>query len=158
MGDRIPSISASVSWGEFAAAAPELAAEGLRRLAADGPDPLLATVRGDEPPRLHPVSAAILDGRLYTFAFGAKRQDLARDGRYALHAHLDPDVPVEFAIRGRVRVVDDPAERGSVAARWEFSPDERFGLFELLIESALVGRRDSAEEWPPRYKRWTAGG
>jgi hypothetical protein len=145
-----------VSWDRFEAAAPELAAEGRRLLIDPAPRAFLATVRAADEPRIHPVSVAIVDGRLYTFALGAKRQDLESDGRYALHAALDPEVPVEFLVRGRARAVAAGAERDAVAAGWTFEPDETFGLFELGIESALVGRRASDDEWPPRYTRWTA--
>jgi hypothetical protein len=146
-----------VSWGRFEADAPDLAALVLELLRRDGIDQaFLATVRGDEAPRIHPVYVGIVDGRLWTFASGVKRADLEQDGRYALHPHQDADVPNEAALRGRARKVDDTAERAAVAATWSFTPDDAFGLFELDIESALIGRRDTADEWPPRYTTWRA--
>ena len=146
-----------MSWGRFEADAPDLAALVRELLRRDGIDQaFLATVRGDEAPRIHPVYVGIVDGRLYTFASGVKRADLAQDGRYALHPHQDANVPNEAALRGRARKVDDAAERAAVDATWSFTPDDAFGLFELDIESALIGRRDSADEWPPRYTTWRA--
>ena len=101
-----------VSWDAFAAAAPVLAEAGRRLIyrTATG-EALLASVRGDEPPRIHPIYVALLDGRLYAFlSRSAKATDLATDGRYALHTHQDPAVPSEFMVRGRVRVVGDATE------------------------------------------------
>jgi hypothetical protein len=57
-------------------------------------------------------------------------------------------------IRGRARRVDGPAREAAVRA-WSFAPDETYILFELLVESAVVGRR-AADEWPPRYETWAA--
>lgn len=144
-----------MSWGRFEDDAPELAALVRELLRRDGIDQaFLATVRGDEAPRIHPVYVGIVDGRLYTFANGVKRRDLEADGRYALHPHQDEATPNEAALRGRARRVDDATERDAVAATWPFTPGGEFGLFELDLESALIGRRDTADEWPPRYTSW----
>ena len=40
-----------------------------------------------------------------------KLHDLLRDGRYALHSDLSPDNDDEFYLTGRVRPVEDAAER-----------------------------------------------
>jgi hypothetical protein len=152
--------SAGLSWNEFAKAAPRIAAEGQHLLNRDGDaHAFLVTVRGAEsPPRIHPISVGIVDGHLYAFLLAsAKRTDLETDGRYALHAMLDPVVPAEFSIRGRARVVDAPATRAAVAAAWTFEPDDTYMLFEFGIQTAVVGERASADEWPPRYTTWKAG-
>jgi hypothetical protein len=144
------------TWAEFAAASPDIAAEG-RRLFYRGEtgEALLATVRGDEPPRIHPISVAIIDDRLYAFINRSpKRRDLATDGRYALHAHQDPAVPREFTVRGRATLVDAEDVRSAVGGRWSFEPDESYDLFEFSIDSALLGMRDTPDEWPPRYTSW----
>ena len=147
-----------LSWSDFAAAAPELAAAGRRLFERDGSgDGLLATVRNDDPPRIHPISFAIVDGGLYAFILpSAKRVDLEQDGRYALHSHQDPSAPSEFLVRGRASRIDDPTVRDRVAAGWSFEIDETYALFELSIDSALLGARPSADDWPPRYTSWTA--
>ena len=145
------------SWGEFATAAPEIAAEGRRLLEARGHgSALLATVRGDAPPRIHPISVGIVDGRLYGFIIvGApKHTDLVEDGRYAMHTHQDPEAPSELMLRGRARRVDDSVERARIAAGWSFEADDGYTLFEFEIEQAVLGVRDSADEWPPRYTSW----
>jgi hypothetical protein len=145
-----------VHWAGFEAAAPEIAAAGLRLIAARGGEAMLATVRGGEPPRIHPVNVAVVDGRLYAFVIGRspKRLDLERDGRFALHAHVDPAAPTEVELRGRARRVDDVAGRDRIAAGWAFGVDESYTLFEFSIESALLGTRATADDWPPRYASW----
>jgi Pyridoxamine 5'-phosphate oxidase len=148
-----------VTWATFEAAAPDLAADGRRLIHARGDgEALLATVRGDDPPRIHPVNVEIVDGRLYAFiiARSAKLHDLERDGRYALHTHVDPAAPSEFAVRGRAHPVEVPDVRSAVAAVWSFDADDGYRLFEFSIESALGGTRDSADDWPPRYVSWSS--
>jgi len=146
------------TWSEFEAAAPALASAGwqiLRRTgsASNDGDGLLATVRGELPPRIHPVSVAIVDGHLYAFILqSAKLRDLEQDGRYALHAILDPAAPDEFMIRGHAQRTEGAAREAAIAV-WSFTPDETYVLFELLVESAVVGRR-GPDDWPPRYETW----
>ena len=153
------------SWATFAAKAPNVAAEGRRLLVgattADGSDTghaFLVTVRGaDVPPRIHPVTVGFVGDGLYTFVLrSAKRTDLEEDGRYAVHAMLDPHVPGEFSVRGRAHRVDDPATRAAAVAAWPFEADESYYLYEFSIEHALLGERASADEWPPRYTSWAA--
>jgi len=147
-----------LTWADFKAAAPDLAAEGERLLDRDGiGQALLATVRGDEAPRIHPIYLAIVDDRLYAFILDSpKLRDLERDGRFALHTHQDPAAPSEFSLRGRAVLIRDDAVRSAVAAGWSFGVDESYRLVEFRIESALLGRRNSADEWPPRYSSWVA--
>ena len=148
-----------LTWSALEAAAPELAAAGRQLFERNGGgEGLLATVRADDLPRIHPISFEIVDGRLYVFIIqrSAKRADLERDGRYALHAHQDPAAPSEFLIRGRATRVDDPAIRTRVGAGWPFEVDDSYVLFELSIESALLGTRPTADDWPPQYASWTA--
>jgi hypothetical protein len=150
-----------VTWAEFAAAAPEIASEGRRLIyATEGGKALLATVRGDDLPRIHPITVAIVDERLYAFiiARSPKKLDLELDGRYALHTHLDPAAPNEIALRGRARLVDARDARGRVAAGWAFAADDSYTLFEFSIESALLGVRPTADDWPPLYSSWRATG
>jgi hypothetical protein len=146
------------TWAQFAASAPELADRGQRLLYRTGHgEALLATVRDDDPPRIHPISVGIVRDGLYAFILKSpKRTDLERDGRYALHSHHDPAAPNEFSVRGRARLVTAQGTRSVVAADWYFDADESYALFEFDIESALLGRRDSPDEWPPRYTSWTS--
>ena len=145
------------SWSEFQAAAPEMADAGKETLFRSGSgDGLLTTVAGDGLPRTHPVNVGIVDGRLMTFVQGtsAKARDLLTDGRYALHAHVDPDRPHEFLVRGRGTIVTDVFTRAAAVASWPFTPDASYPLVELDIEHALFGALPDADAWPPAYTSW----
>ncbi len=147
------------SWGEMARMDPTMAARGEALLTRPGfSGGMLTTVAGDDLPRTHPVDVGIVDDRLYVVVLGhsAKARDLSTDGRYALHAHLDPSVPTEFLVRGRGRVVTDPAVRTPIVERWSFSPADEDLLVELEIEHAVLGERPDADAWPPRYTSWRA--
>jgi hypothetical protein len=143
------------SWDEFASAAPDLATAGQALFERGGHGAgLLATVRGELAPRIHPVSVGIVDGHLYTFVLdSAKLRDLQQDGRYALHSHVDLEAPDEFMIRGHAREVAG-AQRSTVASGWTFEVDDTYVLFELEVKSAVLGRRPTADDWPPRYTTW----
>ena len=146
-----------VAWDDFATASPEIARKGrglLERPEFGGA--LLATVRGDLAPRVHPISLAIVDGRLLAFLIvgSGKVADLEADGRYALHAHQDPAVPHEFQVRGRAREVTDPVARSAVAAGWSFKADDGYRLFEFSIDHAIFGERADPDDWPPVYSAW----
>ena len=144
------------SWADLEAAAPDLAAAGRRLLTRSGiGEGLLATIRPDEPPRIHPVYAEIVGGRLLTFVQprSAKAKDLEADPRYALHLHVDPAAPDEFLVRGRARPIDDPAIVAAAHAAWAFD-GTGYPLYELEIEHAVLGRRATAEDWPPVYTSW----
>ncbi|HEX3264573.1 MAG TPA: pyridoxamine 5'-phosphate oxidase family protein [Candidatus Limnocylindrales bacterium] len=154
-----PAPAPQASWRDFAAAAPDLAGAGARHLDRAEGAALLATVRGaDVSPRIHPVTVAIVDGGLYVFLLdSAKRTDLAEDTRYALHAHQDQAAPDEFSVRGRARLISQGELREQVGRGWYFEVDDTYWLFELRIQTAILGQR-AANEWPPRYTRWSAAG
>jgi len=146
------------SWAEFEASTPTIASAGLRLLyRTETGEALLATVRGDEPPRIHPIWVKVVDGGLYAFILkSAKRVDLERDGRFALHTHIDPASPSEFSVRGRASLIETAATIDSVGRQWYFEVDDAYELFEFSIESAILGVRNDADEWPPRYSSWSA--
>jgi hypothetical protein len=147
------------TWADLAAGAPRIAAEGERLLHWRGEieEGLLASVRGDAPPRIHPIYVQVVDGRLYGFiGRSAKRTDLEQDGRYAFHAHQDPAVPHEFEVRGRAAIVPPGAMHDAVAAAWYFPTGDEYELFEFDIESAVLGERANQDEWPPAYTTWRA--
>ena len=148
------------TWNDLADGAPTIAAAGRRLIERSGiGEGLLATVRGDAPPRIHPVHVRIVDGRLLTFVIvgSAKAGDLAADGRYALHAHQDPAVPHEFLVRGRATEVRDADLRAAAAGEWSFEIDDGYTLYELSIDRAVFGERSTADDWPPVYTSWRAG-
>jgi hypothetical protein len=128
----------SVRWGEFAAAAPELAELGARRLAAV--PAYLATVDDSGAPRVHPVTPIIGDGRLFLFMepTSPKGGDIVRRGVYALHC-LVPDAHGtggEFYVRGRGERIDTPQLRAVAAHAASYTPHDRYVLFELRIAEA----------------------
>jgi hypothetical protein len=148
------------TWTQFDREAPELAELGRSLLYRTGEGlALLATVRGRSlPPRINPVNLEIVDGRLLTFVHddSAKARDLLEDGRYAIHAHQDPQVPHEFGARGRATLVTESDDRARAASVWPFKTNETYLLFELDIEHVLVGVRATADDWPPVYRTWKA--
>jgi hypothetical protein len=81
------------TWTEFAADAPELAAQAEKRLVATGLM-MLATLRRDGSPRISPMEPVLVDdalvlddGRLWLGMMGGatKSRDLQRDGRFMAH-------------------------------------------------------------------------
>ncbi len=147
------------SWAAFAAADPEMAERGSALLYQRGDgEGFLATVAADGVPRIHPLNVGIVDGRLLVFVQdkSAKARDLQANPHYALHAHLDPEAPSEFLVRGSARRVTDADVRATAAGQWFFTVSEAYPLYELLLDHVLLGER-AADEWPPRYRSWRSG-
>jgi Pyridoxamine 5'-phosphate oxidase len=147
------------TWAEFAAAEPAMAARGRELLYQRGDgEGFLATVAADGTPRIHPLNVGVVDGRLLVFVQdrSAKARDLATDPHYALHAHQDPARPDELLIRGRASLVTDAAVRSTAAGSWFFTVSDAYPLYELEVEHVLLGERESANDWPPRYRSWRA--
>jgi hypothetical protein len=145
------------SWEAFARAEPDLAARGTELLYQRGDgEAFLTTVAANGTPRIHPLNVGVRDGRLLVFvqAHSAKARDLESNQHYALHAHQDAEHPHEFMVRGQARLVTDPALRAAAAADWFYTVSEAYPLYELLIEHALLGERETASDWPPRYRSW----
>ncbi len=147
-----------IAWSEFAAASPDLAAFGSRRL--EGRIAYLATIRSDGSPRVHPVSPFIANGRLFVYMEPAspKAHDLLRDERFTLHCAVEDNSggEGEFLITGcGGKVIDQGARRlafeGAVVAGYK--PDNRYVLFELKISAAMS---TVYEEGKPRRVRWNA--
>jgi hypothetical protein len=148
------------TWAELERQAPELADSGRAALYRSGAgEGMLTTVRGEELPRTHPVNVGIVNGRLLVFVQqrSAKTRDLIDDGRYALHAMQDPAEPHEFLVRGRARLVNDPALRSDALAVWPFSPGDGYPLFELDVAHVLYRARANPHDWSSRYDSWTSG-
>lgn len=143
-----------VSWGEFAAEAPELAAFGEVRLTAL--PAYLATLRGDGSPRVHPVSPIIGSGRLFVFMEpgSPKGRDLLARRSFALHSGV-PDTfgtGGEFTIMGRGALVVDPDERSIAGDSAGYPPEDRYILFELTVNEARAhGYGDVVVPIPPRW-------
>ena len=102
-----------VTWKQFEESEPELAALGEGQLFQFGVGlAFLATVRKDGAPRLHPLCPVLHDGHLYIFVpqSSPKREDLLRDGRYALQVFPPPkEVSEEFYLTGKAVLIRSPA-------------------------------------------------
>jgi hypothetical protein len=138
------------SWSEFAAAEPELAAAVRTLLEQYGPGMgYLATVRADGGPRVHPVSPVITDEGLYCFVVdSAKRRDLERDGRYALHSYPPEESDDEAYLAGRAHPVTDRTVIARLADALNASPLVQWRLFELDIDTVMVRRHGPAGALP----------
>ena len=92
------------AWAELEVADPELAAFGRERF--EGRVVFHATLRRDGAPRLHPVSPWFGAGLLLVGFRGhsPKNDEVALDGRYAMHSAIDPadheGDTGEFLVRG----------------------------------------------------------
>ena len=141
------------TWGEFAAAAPAVAAVGIeafqRRVA------FLATVRPDGSPRVHPVTPILGAGRLFLFMepTSPKGHDLRRDGRYALHALVLDEAGGggEFSVRGHAGPRDDAGSRALATGSAGYSVLDRHVLFELGVDGALS---TVCRDGQPVRQRW----
>lgn len=142
------------TWAEFSHQAPDLAEKGRALWYRTGAgEALLATVREDDPPRVHPIAVAVNGSGLYAFILPSpKLTDLEADGRYALHAYPDAKQPHEFLVRGRVRPVNE-GTRATLAPGWSWQVGDA-PAFEFLIEEALLAERASRADWPPKYSTW----
>jgi hypothetical protein len=149
------------TWLEFEGAAPAMAAAGRALLYQHGPGlGYLATVRKDGGPRVHPICPVIVAGGLYAYiGESPKRNDLLRDGRYALHSFPAVEVDDEFYLTGRAERIDDPARRATVsaaiAAQGTTHGDSDV-LFELHIDHAMHAKYGPRPSWPPTYSKWSA--
>jgi hypothetical protein len=133
-----------VTWLEFALAAPELAEAGRDQLFQFKVGlAFLATVRGDGAPRLHPVCPVLSGDRLFVLITteSPKRQDLLRDGRYALQAFPQPKPGSdEFYVSGRAVRVEDDAARAAVLRDARHMADPSEDVFELLVDRVMHTR------------------
>ncbi|HUA40191.1 MAG TPA: hypothetical protein VMA32_01390 [Streptosporangiaceae bacterium] len=159
-------METELSWEQFASARPELAEAGRELLYQFGVgQAFLSTVRPDGGPRLHPICPLVVSGRLVAHIIPSlKRDDLQRDGRYALHSFASPDNEDAFYVTGRAEPVRDAglaaaagaqflAERGIETEPVGFA-DGKF--FEFLLGRCLVTRTTGHGDWQPRHETWAA--
>ena len=102
-----------LTWQQFAARAPELAALGEAQFARTGLA-LVGTLRRDGWPRISPVEPFIADGQLYLGMMwrSVKALDLLRDPRCVVHSTVSnrDGTEGEFKVYGRAVEVTDPEE------------------------------------------------
>lgn len=150
-----------VTWKEFAAAAPELAQAGRALLNQFSVGlAFLATVRRDGAPRLHPVCPVLSDDGLFVLITptSPKRDDLLRDGRYALQTFPQPKAgSEEFYVTGKARLVDDPT-RATIFRDAKHMTDEAETAFELRIERVMHTRWENVLTPQMRsiHRKWRA--
>ena len=145
-----------MSWQEFENGAAKLA--NLGRELLHGKIAFLATSRKDGSPRLHPVRPFIGKDHLFLFIHekSPKKQDLMRDGRFALHSSVFQlnGPSTEFMIAGSAKL-NECQEIRETAFRAVGSnlPDEQF-LFVLSVDKVLVTEYDKDRN--PVRRRWRA--
>jgi hypothetical protein len=153
-----------VSWGEFAATRPDLAGPGRDLLYQFGVGlAFLSTVRPDGGPRLHPISPLVIDDRLVAHVIPSpKRDDLGRDGRFALHSFPAAASEDAFYLTGRAeRIADADLLRAALAQylseRQLAAEPQGFGdgeFFEFLIGRCLLTQTTGHGDWHPRHSTW----
>lgn len=154
-----------LTWGEFAERRPDLAEAGRVILYQYGVGlAFLATVRPDGGPRVHPFSP-VLDGQgLFAFLVPShKRNDLHRDGRYAMHTFPADENEDAFYLRGTARHVTDRGVSNRLRQRFaserpnvdpaDLSEQE---LFEFEIDRCLLTRTQGHGDPTPEHSVWNA--
>jgi hypothetical protein len=155
-----------VTWGELAEARPDLAEAGQALLYQLGVGlAFLATTRRDGAPRVHPMCPILHDDGLYAFIVPSpKRDDLHRDGRYAMHSFPTDDNEDAFSITGRAEVVHDQLTVQQLARRFadergmsDPPPDvDTWEPFAFQLGSCLLTRTTGHGDPEPRHTIWRA--
>ena len=153
----------AVRWGAFANLRPDLAEAGRQIFYQYGVGlAFLGTVRADGGPRVHPF-CPMLDGEgLYAFIVPSpKREDLHRDGRYAMHTFPADENEDAFYLTGVCRPVSDPdvrsgLEQSYIAERPQLTSTALAEQqpFEFLIERCLLTRTTGHGDQTPEHIVW----
>lgn len=129
-----------MSWARLAAAAPDLAREGWARFGRTKVA-LLGTIREDGSPRISPVEPFLVDRALVIGVMRSpKLHDLRRDPRCELHSSVSriDGSEGEFKVRGRAIATAEPGILGHPDAWWSGRPPDRFGVFAIEVEEAVL--------------------
>ncbi len=151
----MPTAIQTVSWGEFATSAPDLAEFGAARLSTA--PAYLATIRKSGAPRVHPVTPIVSSTGLHIFMEpnSPKRHDLIDRRSYALHNGV-PDNDGsggEFFVSGEGVPVEDADTWLRIATAAGYEPAQRYVLFELrLYEARCIGY---GTDTIPETQRWS---
>jgi hypothetical protein len=153
-------------WGDFAQVQPELASACRGLLYQFGVGlAFLATVRSDGGPRVHPMCPLIAEGGLFAFLIPSpKRNDLHRDGRYAMHSFPADENEDAFSLTGLARPVDDSDLRDVLGAqflgeRGLAEPPKGFAdqeLFAFDVDRCLYTVTTGHGDLQPRHTVWRA--
>jgi hypothetical protein len=157
-----------LTWGEFERAEPALAEAGRALLYQFGVGlAFLSTVRRDGGPRVHPMCPILHGGGMYAFIVPSpKRDDLLRDGRYAMHCFPPADNEDAFYLTGTAEQRDEPALRAQLAdvfagERSRFGSPQPQGeeqLFEFFLERCLLTRTTGHGDPAPKHTTWQPSG
>lgn len=125
------------TWAEFETEAPGIARLGRKLLRMNG-KAMLATVRSDGAPRMHPICPVIAGGGLYAVIImrTPKYQDLRRDARYVLHTLPGPG-DAEFCVEGMARQLGEQEIRALPTLADGFQVPAGDAAFELMISAAF---------------------
>lgn len=141
-----------VTWGEFSALQPELAAFGAARLT--GAPAYFGTIRPSGAPRVRPVTPIITNDGLFLYMepTSPKARDLRECDRFSLHNGVPDDAGTggEFNVEGRAVSVDERNIWDGVAEASSYVPAERYILFELLLTEARCHGYGDVELPPTR--------
>jgi hypothetical protein len=153
-------------WDEFSRMRPDLAQAGANLFYQFGPGlAFLATSRPDGGPRLHPMCPLLTSGALFAFIVPSpKREDLIRDGRYALHSFPADDNEDAFYITGRAKSVTDDETRTALAAQYAQEREMAeppieladWMLFSFDVETCLLTRTTGHGDPAPQHTVWHA--
>ena len=153
-----------VTWGGFSLERPDLAEAGRGLLYQFGVGlAFLATVRRDGGPRVHPMCPVLTDDGLFAFIVPSpKRDDLVRDGRFAMHAFPADDNEDAFSLTGIAERQMDPGLREALTMRLldERKQDapapgfEEQTLFGFLIDGCLLTRTVGHGDPAPVHTVW----
>jgi hypothetical protein len=155
-----------IRWSDLEGMRPDLADRGRAIFFNFGVGlGFLATVRPDGGPRVHPISPVITSGGLYGLILpGPKRDDLRRDGRYALHTETIPPPNQDdgFYITGRVAEVTDAQLHAAVGDQLlsDLGLTERWPgfdtqvAFEFLFDRCLLTLTHAAGGLPAGPTVW----
>jgi hypothetical protein len=156
---------AVATWGALTTIRPDLAEAGRALLYQYGVGlAFLATTDRQGAPRVHPMCPLLSGDALCAFLVPSpKREDLRRDGRYAMHAFPCEDNEDAFYITGRARPMDRDrwapweaqymAERSIVERLPGFEDHE---LFAFDIDRCLLTRTTGHGDPAPRHEVWRA--
>jgi Pyridoxamine 5'-phosphate oxidase len=129
-------------WGDFEAAAAEIARPGRERLEVSR-IAMLGTLRRDGSPRISPVEPYFVGGHLLfgAMAWSKKSADLRRDPRCVVHSTVTgPDAgEPELKLYGRAVEVDNPELRDAHSVGWWVGrPGAEADVFSLDVERAVL--------------------
>jgi hypothetical protein len=149
-----------MNWGDFAEAAPDLAAEGEKRFDESGVI-LLGTLNKAGEPRISPVEHLVFEGHLLLGMMwqSMKALDLLRDPRCLVHNIITTrhGTEGEFKLRGRASEVAgaDLRARYCVAMAkkigMELDPNDDFHVFDVDVTSVALTTRDEKEQYVQRW-------